>query len=171
VFDLVSGSIVCSISVGEIMNIEPILNEEGRPSGRYYITGKYHRGILDLLGPKLGHKFEVLQLPAANSVKAATDKIQRIEVVNRDLSATLAKICGKIDDGAIESQVLLMKKNKYRSVSVCNGSPLLMITTDTRSFSIANCTGWHKKCRRVSSLSCWAHRSCRHTSKIVLCTA
>jgi hypothetical protein len=120
VFDLVSGSIVCSISVGEIMNIEPILNEEGRPSGRYYITGKYHRGILDLLGPKLGHKFEVLQLPAANSVKAATDKIQRIEVVNRDLSATLAKICGKIDDGAIESQVLLMKKNKYRYTLIFN---------------------------------------------------
>lgn len=112
-FDLASGTVMRTLSVGQIVDVQPILNEEARPAGKYFITGLYHRGVLDLSGPQLNVKFQVLVLPAVHSAKAAADKAERVEVAHRDLSAAIQRICN-VDGADIESQVLFVKKNKYR---------------------------------------------------------
>eukprot|EP00029_Vermamoeba_vermiformis_P009155 TRINITY_DN4478_c0_g1_i1.p1 TRINITY_DN4478_c0_g1~~TRINITY_DN4478_c0_g1_i1.p1 ORF type:complete len:450 (-),score=31.07 TRINITY_DN4478_c0_g1_i1:126-1475(-) len=116
------GGEIRRFSIGQSMNIEPILDQDGRPCGRYYIEGTLSRGILDVCSPLLNRRFEVIVLPAVHSIKAAADKIQRKEVVYGDLNETLLEICESADHLDIESQVLLLEnKSRYILVFNCHG--------------------------------------------------
>ncbi len=110
--DLSTGAVIQRISIGEIINIEPILDDDGL-CGKFYIVGALTRGILDLSSPLINRKFQVIVLPAVHSIKAATDNIQRVEVVYGDLSKTFPELC-KTEPRHIESQVLLVKEKKFR---------------------------------------------------------
>lgn len=163
--DLKTGAVIQRISIGTIASIEPIFNEEGLCT-KYYIVGKFNRGILDLDSPFINRKFEVVLLPAVHSIKAAVDKIQRAEVVYGDLSKTLPELC-KAEPHHVESQVLLLKENKFRCKFIVVTFDFLahFVTTDTLLYSTAK---EKRKMRHRGLLRncCCVRQNC-HTAKTV----